>query len=69
MQDCNSPHFIFRISTSMVTSRDSSVGRAADCRGLRSSVGHWFDSGSRDFLLKKMTLNSCLKVSILPVDG
>jgi hypothetical protein len=40
-------------------SRDSSVGRAADCRGCayfnvstKSSVGHWFDSGSREYILR-----------------
>ena len=28
---------------------DSSVGRAEDCRGIMQlSLGHWFDSGSRD---------------------
>jgi hypothetical protein len=32
-------------------SRDSSVGRAVDCSGKLSSIGHWFDSGSRDDLL------------------
>ena len=30
-------------------SLDSSVGRAEDCRGiLQLSLGHWFESGSRD---------------------
>ena len=29
---------------------DSSVGRAVDCSGNRRSIGHWFDSGSRDML-------------------
>ena len=28
---------------------DSSVGRAGDCRGIvQTSLGHWFESGSRD---------------------
>ena len=28
---------------------DSSVGRAGDCRGkLQTSLGHWFESGSRE---------------------
>ena len=27
---------------------DSSVGRAVDCSEAQSSIGHWFDSGSRD---------------------
>ena len=31
-------------------SRDSSVGRAEDCSGILLSLGHWFESGSRDFL-------------------
>ena len=30
-------------------SLDSSVGRAGDCRGqVQTSLGHWFESGSRD---------------------
>ena len=30
-------------------SLDSSVGRAGDCRGIvQTSLGHWFESGSRD---------------------
>lgn len=42
------------------TTRDSSVGRAVDCSPQNfseirskspSSASHWFDSGSRDFLL------------------
>ena len=34
-------------------SRDSSVGRAVDCSGLKlKSIGHWFDSGSRDLFAK-----------------
>ena len=30
--------------------RDSSVGRAEDCSGMiqLASLGHWFDSGSRE---------------------
>eukprot|EP00984_Skeletonema_dohrnii_P033771 scaffold31425_cov94-Skeletonema_dohrnii-CCMP3373.AAC.2 len=32
-------------------SLDSSVGRAVDCSGVltKLSIGHWFDSGSRDY--------------------
>ena len=31
---------------------DSSVGRAGDCRGIaQASLGHWFESGSRDIFL------------------
>jgi hypothetical protein len=31
---------------------DSSVGRAWDCKGNTArSQGHWFDPGSKDFLL------------------
>ena len=42
--------------------RDSSVGRAEDCRGLiQKSLGHRFDSGSREsavfFIVKLMWLN------------
>jgi hypothetical protein len=33
----------------MITTRDSSVGRAVDCRVTLTSIGHWFDSGLRDF--------------------
>ena len=33
---------------------DSSVGRAEDCRGkLQLSLGHWFESGSRDIFFVK----------------
>ena len=28
----------------------SSVGRAVDCSSLHKSIGHWFDSGRREFL-------------------
>ena len=31
---------------------DSSVGRAGDCRGIvQTSLGHWFESGSRDIFI------------------
>ena len=33
-------------------SLDSSVGRAGDCRGIvQTSLGHWFESGSRDIFI------------------
>ena len=35
--------------TAFHQSLDSSVGRAGDCRGIvQTSLGHWFESGSRD---------------------
>ena len=41
------------ISCLLPVTRDSSVGRAVDCRrspmSTHKSIGHWFDSGSRDF--------------------
>ena len=37
--------------------RDSSVGRAVDCSCMYNmyqiSIGHWFDSGSRDFFFRR----------------
>ena len=51
-------------------SRDSSVGRAEDCSGTRlASLGHWFESDSREVLflndvfVKNMFVNGfCLFV-------
>ena len=33
----------------IVTTTDSSVGRAEDCSGILISLGRWFESGSVDF--------------------
>ena len=52
--------FIFQNHSSGSSSFDSSVGRAEDCRELKSSLGRWFESGSKDifywtfFFLKKI---------------
>ena len=41
--------YIVRRITQVSSSLDSSVGRAEDCRGtMQLSLGHWFESGSRD---------------------
>ena len=38
------------VSPLIVSSFDSSVGRAVDCSvTLQLSIGHWFESGSKDF--------------------
>ena len=39
-----------------VVSLDSSVGRAVDCSGISKSIGHWFDSGSRDGRIRLIVL-------------
>ena len=41
-------------------STDSSVGRAVDCRGIWSSIGRWFESGSVDFFFFFYPICSCL---------
>ena len=37
---------------------DSSVGRAEDCSGLKTSLGRWFKSGSTEIFL---SFKMCLK--------
>ena len=47
-------------------SLDSSVGRAVDCSGTTSwqtSIGHWFESGSRDNFVK-LPLKGCMKPTL-----
>jgi hypothetical protein len=39
---------ILYVDSVITTTRDSSVGRAVDCRVTLTSIGHWFDSGLRD---------------------
>ena len=36
--------------------RDSSVGRAVDCRVTLPSIGRWFDSGSREDTIRFVVL-------------
>ena len=44
-------------------SRDSSVGRAEDCSGTRlASLGHWFESGSREVFSSFFKSNYILHV-------
>ena len=38
------------ITKILVSSFDSSVGRAVDCSGIKLSIGRWFESGSKDEL-------------------
>ena len=51
--------------TNIKITRDSSVGRAEDCSWYfkLSSLGHWFESGSRDFFLFNSI--SCSTCSLL----
>ena len=46
-------HGAFFICLFVVFSRDSSVGRATDCRGIKFSVGRVFESPSRDLKQSK----------------
>ena len=41
--------YIAQFEASFPEAFDSSVGRAVDCSGLWTSIGRWFESGSKDF--------------------